>query len=117
MRYTRNGALNTNASGQLVTSEGFPVMGDNGPITFQNTDHDVIISPSGIITVREGNSIGDSQRGRLQLVSFDQPSRLEKDGGSTFLGPARGQSGSAGASAPAWCKARLKNPTSMPSAK
>ena len=87
VRYTRNGALNTNASGQLVTSEGFPVMGDNGPITFQNTDHDVIISPSGIITVREGNSIGDSQRGRLQLVSFDQPSRLEKDGGSTFLAP------------------------------
>ncbi len=87
VRYTRNGALNTNASGQLVTSEGFPVMGDNGPITFQNTDHDVIISPSGIITVREGNSTQDSQRGRLQLVSFDQPNRLQKDGGSTFVAP------------------------------
>jgi flagellar basal-body rod protein FlgF/flagellar basal-body rod protein FlgG len=87
VRYTRNGALVTNASGQLVTSEGYPVMGDNGPITFQNTDHNVIISPTGIITVQEGNSIGDSQRGRLQLVSFDQQARLEKDGGSTFLAP------------------------------
>jgi len=88
VRYTRNGALATNSSGQLVTSEGYQVMGDNGPITFQNTDHDVIISPSGIITVREGNSTQDSQRGRLQIVSFDSQARLQKDGGSTFLAPA-----------------------------
>jgi flagellar basal-body rod protein FlgF len=87
IRYTRNGALNTNASGQLVTSEGYQVMGDNGPITFQNTDHNVIISPSGIITVQEGNSTQDSQRGHLQIVSFDQPNRLQKDGSSTFLAP------------------------------
>jgi flagellar basal-body rod protein FlgF len=85
VRYTRNGALATNPSGQLVTSDGYPVLGDNGPITFQNTDHDVIISPSGIITVREGASTQDSQRGRLQLVSFNQQSQLEKDGGSTFM--------------------------------
>jgi flagellar basal-body rod protein FlgF len=87
VRYTRNGALSTNASGQLVTNEGYPVLGDNGPITFQNTDNDVIISQNGIITVREGNSTQDSQRGRLQLVSFDQQGQLEKDGSSTFLAP------------------------------
>ncbi len=55
VRYTRNGALITNAAGQLVTDEGYPVLGENGPITFQNTDHNINISPSGIITVREGN--------------------------------------------------------------
>jgi flagellar basal-body rod protein FlgF len=87
VRYTRNGALLTNATGQLVTTEGYQVLGDAGPITFQNTDHNVIISPSGIITVREGNSTGDSPRGRLQLVAFDQPNRLQKDGGSTFEAP------------------------------
>jgi flagellar basal-body rod protein FlgF len=87
VRYTRNGALLTNAAGQLVTSEGYQVLGDSGPITFQNGDHDVIISPSGIITVREGNSTGDSPRGRLQLVAFDQQNRLQKDGGSTFEAP------------------------------
>jgi flagellar basal-body rod protein FlgF len=86
-RYTRNGALAVNASGQLVTSEGDPVLGDSGPITFQATDHNVAISPSGIVTVREGSSSGDSPRGRLQLVSFDQPNRLQKDGGSTFTAP------------------------------
>ena len=86
-RYTRNGALSLNGTGQLVTSDGNPVLGGSGPITFQQGDHDVSISPSGIITVREGTSTADSPRGQLQLVSFDQPSRLQKDGGSTFMAP------------------------------
>ena len=86
-RYTRNGALSTNATGQLVTSEGYQVLGDGGPITFQPTDHDVIISPNGIITVREGASTADSQRGKLQIVGFDQPQRLQKDSSSTFMAP------------------------------
>ena len=54
-RYTRNGALSINATGQLVTSDGDQVMGANGPITFQPTDHDVIISSTGIISVRDGS--------------------------------------------------------------
>jgi flagellar basal-body rod protein FlgF len=87
-RYTRNGALSTNATGQIVTTEGYPVVGENGPITLQPNDHDVIISPSGIITVREGSSTADSQRGRLQLVTFAQARQLQKDGGSIFTAPA-----------------------------
>jgi flagellar basal-body rod protein FlgF len=87
VRYTRNGALLTNANGELVTDEGYPVLGENGPITFQANDHDVIISPTGIITVREGNSNTDSPRGTLQLVSFAQQNQLQKDGGSTFMAP------------------------------
>jgi flagellar basal-body rod protein FlgF len=86
-RYTRNGALAINGAGQLVTSDGNPVLGDGGSITFQSTDHDVVISSNGIITVREGNSTADSQRGKLQLVTFDQPRLLQKDGASTFMPP------------------------------
>jgi flagellar basal body rod protein FlgG len=37
--------------------------------------------------VREGNSTADSPRGTLQLVTFDQPRRLQKDGNSTFMAP------------------------------
>jgi flagellar basal-body rod protein FlgF len=87
LRYTRNGGLLINGSGQLVTSEGYQVMGDNGPIVFQPNDHDVIISPSGIITVREGATGQSTQRGQLQLAAFAQQSQLEKDGGSTFRAP------------------------------
>jgi len=87
-RYTRNGALSVNASGQLVTSEGDQVLGNGGPITLQPTDHNVSISPSGIVTVREGSGTVDAPRGQLQLVDFDSPRLLQKDGGSTFLAPA-----------------------------
>jgi flagellar basal-body rod protein FlgF/flagellar basal-body rod protein FlgG len=86
-RYTRNGALAVNSAGQLVTNEGYQVVGDGGPITFQASDTDINISPQGIITVREGNSTQDAQRGRLQLASFDQPRLLQKDSGSTFMAP------------------------------
>ena len=44
-RYTRNGSMQINGNGQLVTSEGYPVLGDGGPITFQPTDRQVIDQP------------------------------------------------------------------------
>ena len=86
-RYSRNGALQINNQGQLVTSEGFPVVGQNGPIVFQPNDHDISIGIDGTISVREGQNTTDSQRGKLQLASFDQPQRLEKDGTSTYAAP------------------------------
>ena len=75
-RYTRNGSFAINGTGQLVTSEGYQVVGDSGPITFQSTDHDVVISPTGMITVREGTNTNDSARGQLQLVSFANPAAI-----------------------------------------
>jgi flagellar basal-body rod protein FlgF len=83
-RYTRNGALQINGEGQLVTSEGDAVLGDAGPIQFQPTDNSVSISSDGIISVREGNSKFDSLRGNLRLVAFDSPAQLQKDGSSSF---------------------------------
>src|SRR5580698_57296 len=74
-------------TGQLVTSDGDAVLGGSGPITFQQGDHDISISPSGIVTVREGTSTADSPRGQMQIVSFDRPHLLQKDGGSTFMAP------------------------------
>ena len=44
-RYTRDGGLQINNQGQLVTAAGNPVLGNSGPIVFQPTDHDVIVSP------------------------------------------------------------------------
>jgi len=87
-RYTRNGSLAINGTGQLVTSDGDPVLGTGGPITLLPNDHDVTISAKGIITVRDGSGTTSTTRGQLQIVGFDQPKRLQKDGGSTFLAPA-----------------------------
>jgi flagellar basal-body rod protein FlgF len=83
-RYTRNGSLQINATGQLVTGEGDPVLGESGPITFQPNDHQVSISRDGTISVREGTSNADSARGKLRLVTFANLQQLQKDGGSTF---------------------------------
>jgi flagellar basal-body rod protein FlgF len=84
-RYTRNGAFQVGANGQLVTSEGYQVVGENGPITMQPKDHDITISPDGTVSVREGdNATTESQRGRLRMTSFDNPGLLTKDGSSTF---------------------------------
>jgi flagellar basal-body rod protein FlgF len=83
-RYTRNGALQINSTGQLVTMDGNPVLGDAGPITFQPTDKQISISRDGTISVREGNAKVDSARGVLKLVSFDNAQQLQKDGSGTF---------------------------------
>ena len=88
-RYTRNGALQINATGQLVTAEGFQVQSDGGPMVFQNTDTNIAIAEDGTIRVREnGDSTSDVQRGKLRLVRFDQVGRLQKDGSSLFNPPA-----------------------------
>ncbi len=85
-RYTRNGALQINAKGTLVTSEGHAVIGESGPITLQPTDRDVSISPEGTVSVREGSSTANSARGKLKIVSFTdaQQLQLQKDGSGTF---------------------------------
>jgi flagellar basal-body rod protein FlgF len=88
-RYTRNGALQINTAGELVTSAGDRVLGDSGPILFQAEDRDISISADGTISVREGtNAAIDAARGRLRLASFAQPQILQKDGSSTFAAPA-----------------------------
>ena len=83
-RYTRNGSMQIDATGQLVTSDGNPVLGEGGPIRLQPNDRQVSISRDGTISVREGNSKVDSVRGKLRLVTFANPQQLQKDGSSTF---------------------------------
>jgi flagellar basal-body rod protein FlgF/flagellar basal-body rod protein FlgG len=84
-RYTRNGALQLNNVGELVTSEGHKVIGESGPIVLQANDRDISISTDGTISVREGRNTTDSLRGKLKLVSFEHPQRLQKDGTSAYM--------------------------------
>jgi flagellar basal-body rod protein FlgF len=79
-RYTRDGGLQMNNTGQLVTAAGNPVLGTSGPIVFQPTDHDINVSPDGTVTVLEGNARTDSIRGKLRLVSFPDAQKLLKEG-------------------------------------
>jgi flagellar basal-body rod protein FlgF len=86
-RYTRNGSLQINSQGQLTTADGHLVLGTAGPITFQPGDHDVVISGTGTVSVRQGNTLVDSQRGQLRIVNFAQPQLLQKEGANLMVAP------------------------------
>jgi flagellar basal-body rod protein FlgF len=83
-RYTRDGKFSLNNQGQLVTSDGNLVLGTGGPITFQPTDHDINVAPDGTVTVLEGVNRIDSIRGKIRLVSFDDPQKLTKLGANLY---------------------------------
>src|SRR5450755_834679 len=83
-RYTRDGNLQINAQGQLVTAAGNAVLGTGGPIVFQPTDHDINISPDGTVTVLEGTNRTDSIRGKLRLASFADAQTLLKQGSNLY---------------------------------
>jgi flagellar basal-body rod protein FlgF len=83
-RYTRDGSLQINNQGQLVTSSGFPVLGNNGPIVFQQTDHDINISQDGTVTVLEGTNRIDSVRSKIRMVQFASPQQLVKEGSNLY---------------------------------
>ena len=88
-RYTRNGALAISPQGELVTSEGYQVLGDGGPIAFQTQDTGITINPEGTVSVKDpSNSTVAIIRGQLRVVSFAQAQRLQKEGDSTFSTPA-----------------------------
>ncbi len=83
-RYTRDGGLQINNQGQLVTAGGDPVMGASGPIVFQPTDKQINIAPDGSVTVVEGTARTDSVRGKLRLVSFADAQKLVKEGSNLY---------------------------------
>ena len=82
--YTRDGKFSLNSTGQLVTASGNLVLGNAGPITFQPTDHDINVAPDGTVTVLEGTARTDSIRGKIRMVSFDDPAKLTKLGGNLY---------------------------------
>jgi flagellar basal-body rod protein FlgF len=83
-RYTRDGGLQINSQGQLVTAAGNPVLGTSGPIVFQPTDKEISITADGSVSVLEGVSRIDSVRGKLRLVSFAQAQQLVKEGANLY---------------------------------
>jgi len=88
-RYTRNGSLQINAQGQLVTTDGSLVLGDSGPIVFQTTDHNIAITPDGRITVVEAGATNtESVRGQIRIVTFASPQLLQKEGNNNYSAPA-----------------------------
>src|SRR5690606_21018369 len=79
--YTRDGEFHVNAQGQLVTKQGFLVLGDGGPVQLDlDNPAPITIAPSGEIS--QGADIG----GRLRIVMFENEQALQPVSGSCFFG-------------------------------
>ena len=78
--YTRDGELRLNSQGQLVTKQGYNVLGDGGPIQLDPSNPaPITISANGDI------SQGDQPKGHVRLVEFSQLNSLAPIGGGYFL--------------------------------
>lgn len=76
-RYTRKGNFTLDENGVLVTQQGFEVLGEGGPLGV--FDEGFTVDEGGAIRV-DGGRIG-----RIQVVRFEDGSRLTKDGKGLFL--------------------------------
>ena len=77
--YTRDGAFEVNSRGELVTTEGFPVLGLGGPIQLNPRD------PSPISISANGDvSQGASSKGKLAVTEFNKPELLTQVSASYF---------------------------------
>jgi flagellar basal body rod protein FlgG len=69
--YTRDGEFHVDSTGQLVTKQGHPVLGDGSPIQIDlNNRAEMTISPAG--QVSQGNDV----KGSLRPVNFNNPALL-----------------------------------------
>ena len=79
--FTRGGALTVNKDGVLATAEGHVLR----PSVHVGRDiKDMVISPSGVVTATDANNGRSVELGRLELVSFANPSGLESLGGKVY---------------------------------
>ncbi len=78
-RYTRHGVFQLDDGGQIVTTEGHPVLNNGGaPIV-------VPLDTSTITITRDGTISADAQEiGQIKLVSFENPQALSKIGSGLY---------------------------------
>ncbi|MDP2119395.1 MAG: flagellar basal-body rod protein FlgG [Hoeflea sp.] len=79
--YTRAGAFNTNADGQLVTIDGYTVVPG---INFPDDTSEVVVSASGQVFARIGNDPEMQELGQLTLANFVNEAGLEPLGDNLF---------------------------------
>lgn len=79
MAYTRDGEFHMDAQGQLVTKQGYAVMGETGPLQLNPRG-------KGTLTISADGQVsqGSESHGKLKAVDFADPQLLSHLGGSYF---------------------------------
>jgi flagellar basal body rod protein FlgG len=75
-RFTRNGQFDRRADGTLTTTDGMPVLGENGPIKL--ADGPTTVESDG--TLRSGGVVA----GRLRIVDFEATDGLAREDAGRF---------------------------------
>ncbi len=78
-RYTRNGSFRVARTGELVTGDGNPVLGENG----------VIRVPAGAVSISSDGtlSVNSAVAGKIRQVEFAPETKLISEGGSLLSAP------------------------------
>ena len=75
-QYTRNGRFRLDQEGQLVTQSGFPVLSSAGtPFFLSPEDKDIVVAKDGTLSTNNGDL------GKIKVVTFDDPQKLQKQAG------------------------------------
>lgn len=74
--YTRDGSFTLNGAGELVTLEGYRVMGTNGPIVVNGED--IVVTKDGQV-LADGNMVAN-----LDIVDLDNKEFLRKSGDNFY---------------------------------
>lgn len=78
-RYSRDGHLQLDAQGELVTPQGYPILGASGaPVVVPNGAGAITIGYDGTVITAQGNA------GQIQLATFQNPQALEPAGNNLF---------------------------------
>jgi len=80
--YTRDGSLQRNQNGEIVTHDGYPLADG---ITIPANAIDVSISASGLVEAKIENQTALTQVGQIQLATFQNEAGLEAIGDNLFI--------------------------------
>ena len=93
--YTRDGSLQLDNQGQLVTASGYPIQ---PAVTIPANSTSLTIAQDGVVTVTQPGSQLPVQVGALQLATFVNPAGLDSIGENLYL--ETGSSGNANTTVP-----------------
>ena len=77
-QYTRQGHFTLDNNGVLITSDGYPVLGEGGEITVEEGTVE--------IDLQGGVYLDGEEVGRLQITDFSNTETLQKTGNGRFIG-------------------------------
>jgi flagellar basal-body rod protein FlgG len=80
--YTRNGALQRDSSGQMVTAKGYLVQPS---ITIPDGAQNITIASDGVVSVQLAGQTQPTQVGTLQLADFINPTGLQPVGDNLYV--------------------------------